>query len=284
MSNETFQTTKERLAALTGKAIADVKFTKDEAAGLVREVKDNMRKSAKAGQTMVAGVAVASIGGTAMCFALVYLLNWLFPPLALWMCFAIVAIPVFGIGVAIMRQARKKLNPFEPVQRKGLQMQHDVHDAFQQVKQSVEIARNSAHESTEALKRSLSIEHQARKHPWAMMAGATALGLAGGILLRETTAPSTDAGPRQSSETPADSERGGRKLNRLAGKFEAEIDTLETLVIGALFGMARDVIMQAVSPTLERQPDDAANRMGPNFSENSPQGNVLNGSHNPAHQ
>jgi hypothetical protein len=60
------------------------------------EVKQDLRKTTDAAKYLGIGAGVAAVGGLMLVFALVYLLAWAFPGLALWGCYAIVG-GVFAI-------------------------------------------------------------------------------------------------------------------------------------------------------------------------------------------
>lgn len=282
MSNDLLQGTKERLIQLAGTTVADVVHAKDEAVALVNELKDNARKSARAGQTLVLSGIVAFIGILIACFSLAYLLNWLFPELPLWGCYGMVAVPLLVISVALMRHARQELNPFPSIQSKSTAIRQDMREAAHRV---VEAGKDVAHESKEALQNTVNLERQVYKHPWVMTAGASAVGLAAGILMRETLA-SADTESPQSSEVAGpreDGHKGKRRgFSRLAGKLEAEIDMLETVAIGAMGTIVRDMIAQATSLAREGQACEVTGPLSTNLDATTPHNPALNGSHDPA--
>jgi len=61
------------------------------------------------------------LGGLLMCFMLVYLLDWAFPGLGLWLCFLIVGGFFTLLGVTLVFAAVQRFRSFNPLPDQSLQ-------------------------------------------------------------------------------------------------------------------------------------------------------------------
>jgi ElaB/YqjD/DUF883 family membrane-anchored ribosome-binding protein len=153
------------------------------------------------------------------------------------------------------------------------------------VQSSVETVKDTVSDSVEAVKETFDLRRQVDRHPWAMFAGSIAAGFAAGWLLNRAgggrfapsaspswgSAPASYAGaasaPRQQPERRTASEFSAGPLPRegaatgpaeswvdkAAHTFGPEIQKVKGLAIGALMGVARDLIAQAVPEQLRPQ-------------------------------
>lgn len=79
------------------------------------EIKDELRAAKQAALASIAGGAILAVAVLMLCFAGVYLLNYLAPQLPLWGCFAIVA-GVLGVaGGIVMAVAAQRFRELTPV-------------------------------------------------------------------------------------------------------------------------------------------------------------------------
>jgi len=70
-------------------------------------------------------------------------------------------------------------------------MQHAIQDTVESVKESVR-------ETAETVSETLDVRKQVEKHPWAMMAGATAVGFGVGVLVSRVDVPAAASGAASS--------------------------------------------------------------------------------------
>lgn len=141
-------------------------------------------------------------------------------------------------------------------------LERQVTDTVETVKDSVNTVRNT-----------FDVKAQVRKRPWAMLAGAAALGLAVGyrtsagrgyrrsesvrnVYEARYLAQQTR---RQAAETP-------EARSPVAGAFEKELSLLKGLAVGAVLGVVRDMALRSVSGHaehyLETAIDGVTRRLG----------------------
>jgi Putative Actinobacterial Holin-X, holin superfamily III len=83
---------------------------------LVRvEIRNDIRKTKEAARYMGIGAGVAALGGVVLALALVHLLAWLAPGLALWACYAIVGGVLAVAGGALVYTGRRIFESFNPL-------------------------------------------------------------------------------------------------------------------------------------------------------------------------
>ena len=171
-----------------------------------------------------------------------------------------------------------------------------VHDTVQTVKDSVQ-------DTMDSVKNSLDVQRQVDHHPWAMMAGATALGFLGGCLTRRSgdvhyydgrSTPTRDVGfglhgngAAQSYPVPARAVKLSNgssppvaptppgSLAKLGESFEGEITQLKGLAVGTLLGIVRDMVTQSVPPTLERQVEEVIDGITVKLGGHPVRGHIL---------
>jgi hypothetical protein len=81
---------------------------------LKHEVRDDLRKTAFAAGSLVAGVFVLGMGAFMFCLAVPLLLWWL-TELPLWSCFAIVGGCLVVVGACLAYLGKKKFDSFNPL-------------------------------------------------------------------------------------------------------------------------------------------------------------------------
>jgi hypothetical protein len=125
------------------------------------------------------------------------------------------------------------------------------------------------------VKETLSLPRQVERHPWAMMAGAAAMGFVGGWLSaprRTMWTQSTSPAVAQASILRDGNTANGiheSQPNWLASVREAvapEIEKLKSLAIGTVAGIARDVLADSVpdalKPRINEIADDLTRKLG----------------------
>jgi uncharacterized membrane protein YqjE len=85
------------------------------------EIKENLQRSKEAAVLMGLGIGIGSVGGLLLFFMLVYLLNWAFAGLPLWVCYLIVGVLAAGIGGGLLFAAIRKLQSVSAVPEKSIE-------------------------------------------------------------------------------------------------------------------------------------------------------------------
>lgn len=162
-----------------------------------------------------------------------------------------------------------------------------VEQTVEAVTGTVQAVGETAQETVEAVKQAFNFTEQYQNHPWLFFAGSVALGFVGGKLVenvgsRRERAPepffhshrngnghaetyATRAAERFFDEpvSTAPAEQGNGKaresgsttswLGRLAEHFGGELNKLKGLALGTMFGVARDMITQALPTKLKSE-------------------------------
>jgi len=171
-----------------------------------------------------------------------------------------------------------------------------VSGTVESVKETVSNVGEKAGDAVESIRQAFNLPEQIRSHPWLWVGGSVALGFLGGKILaprgsrtpkaesfaegrgyRATPAEmqgmpppaaehggSRDHEPAQAADT--DAEKSGSWLGSVVEHFGGEINKLKGLALGALFGVARDVVSQSLPETLKDQVaevfDDITDKVG----------------------
>lgn len=159
-----------------------------------------------------------------------------------------------------------------------------VSGTVESVKDTVENVGEKAADAVESVKHAFNLSEQVQNHPWAWVGGSVAVGFIAGKLLapRGSRTPEADSfvrgrgyyerdeetqgtyastgngwgrdhGPSRAAEETKESESTASWLSGLYQKFGPEIDKLKGLALGTLFGVARDMVSQALPETLKDQ-------------------------------
>lgn len=174
-----------------------------------------------------------------------------------------------------------------------------VHDTVETVKgtvqETVDTVKGSVSDTVDTVRETFDIQHQVDKHPWMMMAGATAVGFIAGTLMTPShngnghhphygygyaphngghqfatashpvqEAPRHEA-PRHEEQHQHQHSQMGEKvsglLSALSGPMSQEMEMLKGMAIGAVLTMARDAIAKSVPPQFERLVDETVNTL-----------------------
>jgi hypothetical protein len=135
-----------------------------------------------------------------------------------------------------------------------------VSQIVHEVKSSVESVTEGVHETVESVKESLDIREAIRRNPWTAMGGAFALGLAGGVWLGPSSRPQTpqrDASkdgyrPLANGSHPPSTEPPSEP-SLLGEAARTAMTGLSGLAIGALMGVLREVVGNALPPALKNE-------------------------------
>jgi ElaB/YqjD/DUF883 family membrane-anchored ribosome-binding protein len=158
-----------------------------------------------------------------------------------------------------------------------------AHDAANIVGQAVDNVKDAMHDTVENVKDAVDLPLQVSRHPWAIVGGSIAVGFLGGYLLFRHAAPQPSANAKSSPVVPdgprftepangvvkgarISEEAFAKKpaadvappashqpswLGRMHDRFGAEIETVKGLAIGAVMGVARDMITQSSSEKMK---------------------------------
>lgn len=194
----------------------------------------------------------------------------------------------------------------ETMQETASTVKETVHDTVDTVKESVA-------DTVQSVKETLNLRHQVEEHPWAMVAGAVAVGFIGGRWLINMTGPptgsvaaamSTPTPPvsPQRTERPQGSQHNGHGTKKKAAAaapisqgpswwslihdhFGGEIDKLKGLAIGAAGSVVREMLTTSAPPPLADRLKEVVDSMTEKLGGQRLEGSILDfgasGSHDP---
>jgi len=155
-----------------------------------------------------------------------------------------------------------------------------VSGTVESVKDTVNAVGERASETVEAVKEAFNLSEQVRRRPWLCLGGSVAVGFVLGKIFAPRSHHTTEAEsfargsgyyaaapepetPRAgngrhwgSEEKTTSTSEGAEKPSMLSGvmeQFGPELTKVKELALGTLFGVARDMIAQAVPATLKDQ-------------------------------
>jgi hypothetical protein len=82
---------------------------------LKHEVRKDLREAKQVSMTFLVGSVVGGIAAVMWSFALVYLLNWLWPVIPVWASFAIFGLVFSLVGLTLVYTAKQKLQEIVPI-------------------------------------------------------------------------------------------------------------------------------------------------------------------------
>lgn len=238
----------------------------------------------------MAACAVLTIGGTLVCFALIYALTALFPAMPLWAFFGAVGVAVLGVGGGLIMAARTRIAALQPLNDESAALVGEAVAVGNRVVETIESTKAAVCDTVAtvtgavaSIKEATNVSHQVEKHPWVMFAGAAGLGYVGGMLIdaasgpaspRSSVPPMNGAGPadRAGVSSPAgerffanESHAAPGFLGKLGDVLGPQAEVLREIAIGTLFGLARDLVRDVVSKPLEQPVDNFFNGAARNF-------------------
>jgi len=147
-----------------------------------------------------------------------------------------------------------------------------VSDATQTVEQvrsavtgTVSSVTETVRETVESVTEALDMSKQVERHPWGMVAGATALGFVGGCLLYSQDEARGSSKAREPAIKPAKTGNGKQGLGQAVARFAERspfggsdtwqpiVDQLRGLAVGTALGVVKDLVSKHVPKTLERE-------------------------------
>jgi len=182
----------------------------------------------------------------------------------------------------------------ETMQDTASTMKETVHDTVDSVKESVA-------ETVESVKESLNLRHQVEAHPWAMVAGAVAVGFVGGRWLLHMTGPPAPMTAAMSApmpavsperpERPAASHHNGHGTKKKAqaaatkqepgwwslinDQFGGELNKLKGLAIGAAGSVVREMLTSSAPPPLADRLKEVVDSMTEKLGGQRLEGSIL---------
>jgi ElaB/YqjD/DUF883 family membrane-anchored ribosome-binding protein len=141
------------------------------------------------------------------------------------------------------------------------------------VKNTVDAVGETVGNTVERVKGFFDVPRHVDRHPWLAMGGSVLVGFLGGRLLtprsnRARATPARAAPPASTPPSPPRQESAAREakpqareglLHNLGEQFGDEVEKLKGLAVGTLFGVARDMISQALPEVLKQQVKDVIN-------------------------
>jgi hypothetical protein len=148
-----------------------------------------------------------------------------------------------------------------------------VSETIETVKNTVENVKSGVESTVDTVKETLDVSRQIDRHPWGALGCSFLAGAAAGYLLEPRPRERYDRAPGREREMPvhpaaslAAAHTNGQQprarsdfMTRIAGAFEAELDKVKQVALGALFGMARDALKDALPESLSRHVTDILN-------------------------
>jgi len=147
-----------------------------------------------------------------------------------------------------------------------------VSDATQTVEQvrsavtgTVNTVTESVRDTVESVTDALDMSKQVQRHPWGMVAGATAVGFVGGCLLYSQNESRVSSQTRQPAIKPAKTGNGKHGLGQAVARFAERspfggsdtwqpiVEKLRGLAVGTALGVVKDLVSKHVPKTLERE-------------------------------
>jgi ElaB/YqjD/DUF883 family membrane-anchored ribosome-binding protein len=152
-----------------------------------------------------------------------------------------------------------------------------VENVKEVVQETVQTVKGSVEETVATVKQTFDLSYQVDRHPWLLLGGSVAVGFVAGRLVEgllparagtyySEALPPPSAGdvrtsggeragryreepaPRRSYTAPAKEavSAAGGWLNSAAEQFAPELDKLKGMALGALFGLARDMVKRSL--------------------------------------
>lgn len=183
-------------------------------------------------------------------------------------------------------------------------VKHVVDDTVESVRSSVQSVKSSMQETVHAVGEAFSISHHVERHPWAMVAGATAVGFVGGYLLMHKSdddraderfrhlaasqgrtpdrgyIPDQDFAPQPNrSATPAATSSmrtgNGHAPNAFTEWLRPAATQVQSLAVGAALGLFRDMLVKAVPPPMSSQVTELVDGLTTSLGGQVVRGNLL---------
>jgi len=136
-----------------------------------------------------------------------------------------------------------------------------VEEVKEAVENTVETVTDTVQQSVTAVKETLDIRRHVENHPWAMMAGAMAVGYIGTtLLLPRSTSPAVEGSstndrlstPVFASDSGSTRSEGNSWLSSLTQALGPSLEKLKRLAIGTTTGVVTDLLLSAAPESLRK--------------------------------
>lgn len=182
-------------------------------------------------------------------------------------------------------------------------VKHAVDDTVQSVRTSVQSVKSSVQDTVHAVGEAFSIPHHVERHPWTMVAGATALGFVGGYMLmsrsgdaraeekfrhlaasqgrvpQPASIPEQNFAPepanRSATRSTMSGMRNGSSTNAFAEWLRPAANQVQSLAVGAALGLVRDMLIQAVPKPMSGQVTELVDGLTSSLGGQVIRGNLL---------
>ncbi len=164
-------------------------------------------------------------------------------------------------------------------------VQETIENVKEKVEETVSTVKETVQDTVTSVKETFDLRLQIERHPWPMVGGSFAAGLAAGILLGESQKrrqlpvermasrgqPLVE--PRRETELTGNGRTAAREPG-MFDRFHEEIDQLKGLAIGMALGVVRDVIQENV-PQFREQLGEVMDRITTKLGGEPVRGPVL---------
>jgi len=163
------------------------------------------------------------------------------------------------------------------------------------VQDTVETVKDTVQGTVESVKHTFDLARQVDEHPWAMFAGATALGFIGTRLLSRAMAPASPAGPLASTAAavaPAPSHGNGFGVTSnvsapppapkqswwsfIADHYGEELAKVKGLAIASVAGVAREMLIANAAPQIAESVKEVIDGITTKLGAKPIEGPILN--------
>lgn len=182
-------------------------------------------------------------------------------------------------------------------------VKHVVDDTVESVRSSVQSVKTSMQDTAQAVGEAFSIPHHVERHPWAMVAGATALGFVGGYMLMSKSGdaraeekfrhlaasqgrvpepayvPERNFVPQESNRSASSSSmrsmQNGNSTNAFQEWLRPAATQVQSLAVGAALGLMRDMLIRAVPKPMSGQVTELVDGLTTSLGGKVMAGNLL---------
>jgi hypothetical protein len=178
-------------------------------------------------------------------------------------------------------------------------MQETTTAVRETVHDTVDAVKDTVHDTVESVRESIDLRRQMQAHPWAMLAGAVAVGYLGGkLVFAMMPPPARPSLPAAAPLPPAENDHaarkahhrgnghGGRKaakseeaetgiLGGLAQHFSKELNLLKSMAVGAAGNMLREALTSSAPESLVQPIKDVVDGITQKLGGKPMEGSIL---------
>jgi len=161
-------------------------------------------------------------------------------------------------------------------------VQQTVAGVTDSVQQAVEGVKESFEETVKSVAETFNLKLQCERHPWMVFGGAVTVGFLGSRLLMGS-APSAPSAPSLTSATATRTERPRAQPepepagdhSGVGGWLLEKLGSFKGLAVGAMMGVVRDLVSQALPETLKERVSEEVDKLTKSLGGEPIQGSVL---------